>query len=101
MTRKPFLLVLAAICVYIGLFTVLQFRLYDAFRMGLRDLGFFQHALESVLHGRPFLIRQGYIADTSVSYLFYNGWEERSLFSEHVYLNLPLFLPLYALWRAP
>jgi uncharacterized membrane protein len=101
LTRKPLLLVLAAICVYIGLFTFLQFRLYDAFRMGLRDLGFFQQALESVLDGRPLLIRQGYTADTSVSNLFYNGWEERSLFSEHVYLYLPLFLPLYALWRAP
>jgi uncharacterized membrane protein len=100
-SRKPLLIVVAAILAYIVLFTFLQFRLYEAFRMGLRDLGFFQQALESILRGAPFIVRQGYTPNTSVSILFYNGWEERSLFSEHVYLFLPVFLPLYALFRTP
>jgi uncharacterized membrane protein len=99
--RKPLLVVLLAACAYIGLFTVMQFRLYDAFRMGLRDLAFFQQSFESALHGKPFLIRQGYPADTAVSHLFYNGWDERSLFSEHLYLFSILFLPLYAVFRTP
>lgn len=101
MGRRPILIVVAAMLIYTGLFTFLQFRLYEAFRMGLRDLGFFQQALESILRGEPFLIRQGYVPNTSVSGLFYGGWEQRSLLSEHVYLLLPIFLPLYALFRTP
>ena len=86
---------------YTCLFSVMQFRLYDAFRRGLRDLGFFQLPLESILRGEPWLVRQGYVPNTSVSSLFYGGWDQRTLFSEHVYLLLPLYLPLYALFRTP
>jgi uncharacterized membrane protein len=100
-SRAPFLAVLAAAVTYVALFSFMQFRLYEAFRMGLRDLGFFQQALESILRGEPFMVRQGYVPNTSVSQLFYGGWEERSLLSEHVYLLLPIFLPLYALFRTP
>jgi uncharacterized membrane protein len=100
-THKPSVLVLFAVCLYVALFSLMQFRLYDAFRMGLRDLGFFQQALESALGGKPFLIRQGYTGDTSVSHLFHNAWDERTLFSEHLYLCVPLLLPLYALFREP
>jgi hypothetical protein len=83
------------------LVTGLQFRLYDAFRMGLRDLGFFMQALDALLRGAWFTVRQGYTDNTAVSHLFYAGWEERSLFSEHVYLLYLLNLPLYAWWRTP
>lgn len=99
--QRPFVIVLAAVCVYAFLFTLLQFRMYEGCRMGLRDLAFFQQSLDSTLQGKLFVIQQGYPADTSVSHLFYNGWEERSLFSEHVYALLGLFLPFYVLTRTP
>ncbi len=99
--RKPFLLVLCASLAFVLLFSVLQFRLYDGFRMGLRDLAFFEQPLQSTLDGKPFSIRQGYTADTSVSHLFYSGWDERSLFSEHTYWLVPFMLPLYAIFRTP
>src|SRR5689334_7993655 len=99
--RKSLLVVGLAVCAFVVLFTLMQFRLYDAFRMGLRDLAFFQQSFESALHGKPFLIRQGYPSDTSVSHLFYNAWDERTLFSEHLYLLSVLFLPLYAVFRTP
>lgn len=99
--RLPFLCVLLAILLFIALFTFLQFQLYAAFRMGLRDLGLYQQALESVLRGEPLLVREGYPANTAVSSLFYGGWDQRSIFSERVYLLLPLFLAVYALFRTP
>ena len=101
LSHLPFLTVLFAAIAYIVMFSFLQFRLYEAFRMGLRDLGLYQQALESVLRGEPFLIREGYPPNTSVSNLFYTGWDQRSIFSERVYLLLPVFLPLYALFRTP
>src|SRR5207244_6833800 len=99
--RKPFVAVVGASLVFVLLFSFMQFRLYDAFRMGLRDLGFFEQALQSTCDGKPFTIRQGYIANSSVSHLFFNGWEERSLFSEHAYGLVEIWLPLYAFFRSP
>jgi uncharacterized membrane protein len=99
--RAPALTVLIAVGAFVLLFSWLQFRLYDAFRLGLRDLGFFMQSLDALLRGVWFTVRQGYTDNTAVSYLFYAGWEERSLFSEHVYLLYLLNLPLYAWLRTP
>ncbi|MEP7200836.1 MAG: DUF2079 domain-containing protein [Chloroflexota bacterium] len=101
LTRAPFIVVLVGVMGFTALFSVMQFKLYDGFLMGLRDLAFNEQALENTLKGNPYRVRVGYTVNTANSLVQYNGWEERSLFTEHVYLLLGLWLPPYALFRSP
>ncbi len=99
--RRPFYVVLAAVVLATCLLSFMQFRLYDAMRMGLRDLGFTLQSFESLIRERPYLVRLGYAPNTANSAVLHAGWDVRSVFSEHIYLTMSEGLPLYLLFRSP
>ena len=88
---------LMGIGLYVVVIFVLQTRLYLGLHMGICDLGVFDQAMYNSLHGR--------FLNTSTC-----CWEELlspshtgegSLLSEHLYLIMPILLPLYALFPHP
>jgi uncharacterized membrane protein len=85
---------LIGIGLYVVLIFVLQTRLYLGLHMGICDLGLFDQAMYNSLHGR-FLSTSIYCWGELLMPSHTGGG---MLFSEHLYLIMPILLPLYALF---
>src|SRR4051812_20589571 len=84
LSRLPLLLIAGAASLVAVVLFFLSLRLYDGLSVGVEDQGYYQQALYNTAHGRLFEI--------SVSSAGYTHF-----FSDHVYIFLLAFVPIYAL----
>jgi len=89
---------LIGIGLYVAVIFILQIKLYLGLHMGICDLGVFDQAMYNSLHGQ-FLSTSTYCWGELLLMPSHHGGG--SLLSEHLYLIMPILLPLYALFPHP